>query len=130
AICGDGKVNEAHGEACDGGNATNRVPVDTATCNKDCSVVACGDTYVNAAALEECDNGKYCADGTTCTTNADCSGVLGDTDCVARDFDCCTRNCKNPLCGNGVLEPQCEGFPLETCDNGRFCANGASCNSA
>ncbi|MCA9515696.1 MAG: DUF4215 domain-containing protein, partial [Myxococcales bacterium] len=130
AICGDGKVNAAHGELCDGGNATNRIAVDTATCNKDCSPATCGDTYVNAAALEECDNGKYCADGTTCTTNADCSGVLGDTDCIARDFDCCTRNCKNPLCGNGVLEPQCEGFPLETCDNGRFCANGNPCSSA
>ncbi|PKN54244.1 MAG: hypothetical protein CVU56_27610, partial [Deltaproteobacteria bacterium HGW-Deltaproteobacteria-14] len=130
AFCGDGKVNPAAGEACDGGNPDLPQPTDTDTCNKDCSVAGCGDAYINVAAGEQCDNGLYCADGSACATATDCVGLVGDSDCVTRDFDCCTRNCQNPLCGDGVVQPDCVGFPLEVCDKGRFCADFTPCLTA
>ena len=127
AVCGDGKENAAAGELCDGGNPELPLAVDTLLCNKNCKPTACGDAYTNAAAGEQCDNGRYCADGTPCTDASTCAGLVGDSECVTRDFECCTRSCQNPLCGNGVYEPQCEGFPLEKCDEGRFCSDFTPC---
>jgi len=55
-FCGDGVVQA--GETCDPGDAG-----ETATCDSDCTPVACGDNVVNLTAGEDCDP----PDGTTCS---------------------------------------------------------------
>ncbi|MFT7579465.1 MAG: cysteine-rich repeat protein, partial [Myxococcota bacterium] len=129
ARCGDGQVNAVADEQCDGGDPLNPAAVDTADCNMDCTISLCGDGLRNTVAGEECDNGMYCVDGSPCTSDGDCSQLVGDATCLPRDFECCTSTCFNPLCGNGVLEPTCEGFPLEICDDGKHCADLSTCRS-
>jgi hypothetical protein len=66
ALCGDGYLNTAAGEACDDGG-------DSPDCNADCSPARCGDGYVNAAAGEACDSGgedTATCNGATCTVAA------------------------------------------------------------
>ncbi|HEX7838316.1 MAG TPA: hypothetical protein VF469_12665 [Kofleriaceae bacterium] len=50
-VCGNG-TRESAAEDCDTG------PGDSATCDSDCTFVACGDGHVNTAAGEECDDGN------------------------------------------------------------------------
>jgi cysteine-rich repeat protein len=51
ADCGDDKVNQAAGEACDDG-------AETAACDDDCTLASCGDGHENTAAGEACDDGN------------------------------------------------------------------------
>lgn len=131
-LCGDGYTN-SHPDAkelCDGGDPVVKRPVDTPECNDNCTPASCGDTHVNTAAGEQCDNGRYCANETACTSNSDCAGI-GDGLCVTRNLNCCTAECKNPKCGNGVVEPECQVgdvlLPLERCDDGSACSDGRPC---
>jgi len=84
ASCGNG-VTEP-GETCDDGN--NNTPIDTGTCDKDCTAAMCGDSYVNTA-TEDCDDGN------------------------ASDFDACTNKCEEARCGDGLVW---DG--MEACDDG------------
>jgi len=49
-VCGDGLVQNLV-EQCDGGGS------ETATCDRDCTLVLCGDGHTNTAAGEQCDFG-------------------------------------------------------------------------
>jgi cysteine-rich repeat protein len=102
ANCGNGVVDA--NEDCDESG------VDTATCNKDCSMASCGDGYVNAAAGECCEPTEFAA----CQ---DCKGPVGvgqctdnqggggmGPDCTAADiFAGVVTNMANPaMAGTGV----------------------------
>ncbi|MEZ4445290.1 MAG: DUF4215 domain-containing protein [Polyangiaceae bacterium] len=111
-VCGDGVV--APGEECDDGG-------ETASCDADCTLVACGDGTVNAFAGEACDDAN---DDDTDGCRADCSltscgnGVLDDAeecdDGNDDDTDACTRGCLLARCGDGFVQPGAG----EACDDG------------
>jgi cysteine-rich repeat protein len=101
AVCGDGIVNAAAGEACDDGNTDDC----TGDCLGDCSatvvLTGCGDGAVCDA--EVCDDGNT-ADGDYCS--ADCGEITG-------------------ACGDGAIIAA-----LEECDDGNGADNdgcGAAC---
>src|SRR5439155_21754048 len=113
----DGKVNAlhvvplsqsvtgvAHGEQCDNLNA-----VDSATCNKDCSLAFCGDGYTNMMAGEQCDT-----KGQSSTCNA---------------------NCTNRACGDGIVNAaageQCDvlgGADTNSCNGNTGTPTAAQCH--
>ncbi|MBL8783297.1 MAG: DUF4215 domain-containing protein, partial [Deltaproteobacteria bacterium] len=146
ATCGDGVIRGA--ETCDDGA---RVPGDG--CSANCTVEdgwacptgqgiggvcapICGDSKVKG--VETCDDGKHCANGTSCTTNAQCTGV-GDGQCKTRSTDGCTSACQAeegwtcPTAGavGGTCSPNC-GDKLvrgvETCDEGQLVGGSTSNN--
>ena len=84
AVCGNGITEQ--GETCDDGN--NGTPIDTGTCDKDCTAAMCGDSYVNTA-TEDCDDGNM------------------------SEVDACTNTCVAAKCGDGLVW---EG--TEDCDDG------------
>ncbi len=94
--CGNGVVDA--GEQCDAGTPG----VDTAGCDRDCTLPVCGDNRVNGPAGELCDPGAVGQDTATC-----------DNDCTPR------------VCGDGHVNPpggeQCDpgqpGLDILTCDN-------------
>jgi cysteine-rich repeat protein len=99
---GNGSCGNSHvdpGEDCDSGG------VDTASCDSDCTAVACGDSHRNSAA-EQCDDGNTTDDGNGC-----------DDQCR-----------KNATCSNGVVEDL-----FEACDDGNQTGNdgcSADCKEA
>jgi cysteine-rich repeat protein len=104
AICGDGRIGA--GEDCDTGG------VDSATCDSDCTAVACGDGHVNAAAMEECDDSNQ-------TSEDGCSLI-----CRVEPAACTpnTRQCDGP----GVQTCLDDGTwgPTEACPGTQHCALG------
>ncbi len=70
--CGDGNVDV--GEACDDGG-------ESATCNVNCTVLACGDGVLNATAGEACDDGNT-ADGDGCSATCTVEALTNDS-CLA-----------------------------------------------
>jgi cysteine-rich repeat protein len=92
--CGDGIVQGT--EQCDNGVQG----VNTATCDRDCTVAACGDALVNFPAGEQCDTGNA-----SVSCDLDCTAVVcGDglvntvageqcDDGNAVDTDACHNNC-------------------------------------
>ncbi len=104
--CGNGIVDP--GEQCDPQTVfTNPAnPIDTASCDSDCTAVFCGDGHKNAAAGEVCDQGS--ANGTACAYGAE-PGV-----CDRCSLDCKTDNPSQavPYCGDGI-----QNGP-EQCDTG------------
>ena len=116
--CGNGATEG--NEACDDAGPS-------ATCDADCSAVACGDFVVNALAGEECDEGG--ADTMTCTSSCTIpvcgDGVvegLEECDDGGVDTETCTAGCTIPVCGDGVVEG------LEECDEGG--ADTETCTSS
>lgn len=119
--CGDGVVNAAAGEGCDGAG------METADCDIDCSLPECGDGISNAAAGEVCDTGIESAE-----CDSDCSiPECGDNVLnVAAGEDCdegavntatCDENCTFPTCGDGLWNLEAgedcdEGEATITCD--------------
>ena len=94
-FCGDGHIDAE--ESCDDGNTNTEICVYGETyctiCDANCQEVVgqtsfCGDEVVDR------DNGEECDDGNTVET------------------DDCTTLCKEPLCGNGVIDDN------EECDDG------------
>ena len=101
--CGNGAQ---HGdEECDTGG-------ESATCDDDCTAVACGDGNLNEAAGEVCDDGATDACG---ECNADCTGP-GTEPCEGDEPE------PEAVCGNGAVE---DG---EVCDDGYTDACG-TCNA-
>jgi cysteine-rich repeat protein len=92
-FCGNGLVES--GEQCDNGQPG----VNTATCDRDCTVAACGDALVNFPAGEQCDTGGA---STSC-----------DTDCTA------------VVCGDGLVNPNAG----EQCDDGNSIDSDACHNN-
>jgi cysteine-rich repeat protein len=87
---GDGRVNKAAGEACDGdGNGHgNGHDCESAACNGDCTVSAHGDGKVNPSAGEQCDG--------------DGMGHGNGKDCESKS---CNHNCTPLRCGDGIVNP-------------------------
>ena len=121
ATCGNGVVETAAGEACDGSG-------ETAQCDVDCTAVACGDGLLNATNGEECDTSEDtqgCNAG-TCKTSRCGDGYLNEAteDC---DFggsnaaNGCGSNCRwLGRCGDGAVQVP------EDCDPGG--SDSANCN--
>lgn len=106
--CGNGVVDTAQGEQCDG----------EPNCSATCTWLAlCGDGVVQSG--ETCDDGKHCADGTTkCTTDANCASAGGT--CQTRSGDGCAWDCRLEGCGNGIVDGN------ELCDPG---VSGSTCRA-
>lgn len=118
-ICGDGVIDP--GEDCDDNG-------ESATCDDDCTPVACGDGVVNESAGEACDDRDTdSGDGCSATCGIEtgyvcfgepsaCDTVCGD-EIVAGDEECdggaansdsipdaCRTNCRAAFCGDGVVD--------------------------
>jgi cysteine-rich repeat protein len=133
--CGDGIIalNAAgfRREQCDGGapDHTSQGPVETATCNIDCTLAACGDGKVNGHAGEQCDDGNS-INGDGCDSNCRPTGcgsgvITGSEACDdgnSVNGDGCDSNCKLTSCGNSVVTAG------EQCDDGNL-SNGDGCDS-
>ena len=93
-------------EACDPGTAPS------ATCDTDCTLVACNDGELNPLA-EDCEDGNL-DDGDGC-----------DSSCLAEEgFDCSSGTCVE-VCGDSIIV----AGGLETCDDGDA-LGGDGCSSA
>lgn len=124
---GNGVFEPDLGEQCDTRG------IDTAACDRDCTVPTCGDNLVNAEVDEQCDedlDGDGLADDTA-ACNADCTrAACGDgqvnarfdpdgdgpatveacdedldEDGVADNTATCNANCTAPACGDGFFNP-------------------------
>lgn len=118
--CGDGVKSGV--EECD-----NRGPVESATCDLDCTKSVCGDGLVNRAAGEQCDPGPG-GESFTCNRNCTLSrcgdGVRNQTAGEACDppptvgTRRCETNCRPPVCGDGLVNrasgEQCDEGPQTT----------------
>src|SRR5690606_37549770 len=116
--CGDGFIRSDLGEVCDDANTGSGDG-----CSSDCkSREICGDNIINTVTGEACDSGSFCDDLTTaCTSDEQCEGI-GEGTCGPRNVNCCTADCRNPYCGNGVTERDCAEIHtdriMEVCDFG------------
>jgi len=134
ARCGDGIVQTsgARIEDCDFGS--NNVPLETSSCNLDCSARVCGDGKVNTTAGEQCDDGVDNADDKDCTStcvvnvcgdgHANTNGHINIEQCDdgnAIETDGCTTSCTSPSCGNGIVD---QG---EECDLGSGNSDTGAC---
>lgn len=111
-------------EQCDDGNLLNGDG-----CNAFCKHEYCGDGVTGDNEL--CDTGRFCSNGSGCTTNPwICPG-----DCKTRLVGDCTPDCTYGSCGDGVVDPDgADNNPAtigdnEDCDNGKFCPNGVPCTN-
>ncbi|MGE0791726.1 MAG: putative metal-binding motif-containing protein [Sandaracinaceae bacterium] len=107
STCGDGFVDEAHGEECDDGNEVAFDGCDPPSCTLTCGNDTDCDDGLACNGVEQCDVGTYTcgpgtpqADGTACSTTEVADGVCGSGVCL------------EPGCGNAVTEPG------ESCDDG------------
>jgi|GEM_PF-2529974 len=140
-VCGNGVLQS--GEVCDDGG-------ESATCDVDCTPVACGDGVANATADEQCDTA-----GASATCDADCTlAVCGDgTFNAAHGEQCdtagnsatCDADCTLAVCGDGTFNAahgeQCDtagntatcdaDCTLAVCGDGTFnAAHGEQCDTA
>lgn len=113
--CGNGSIED--GETCDDAG-------ESATCNVDCSAVACGDGVLNVTAGEACDEG-----GNTATCDADCTAVAcgdgslnpaaGEACDDAGETAACDLDCTAASCGDGTINgaagEECDGGPAGEC---------------
>ncbi|GEM_PF-1969825 len=118
--CGDGVVD--FGEQCDLGLGNSDTKVDW--CRTSCKNAYCGDGVQDAG--EQCDDGNnvdwdgcqanctiyitQCGDGIK-TPDEECDNGANNSDVTP---NACRRNCKNPHCGDGVVDNG------ETCDDGNL----------
>src|SRR5262249_8823201 len=106
-VCGDHiqNLHGAHREDCDPG--TGGVPLETASCNLDCTTPRCGDGKIKNHYKPDGTDGEQCDLGSTLTTNNNA------------DDKACTANCLINVCGDGHQQTG-----VEDCDLGS--ANGTS----
>jgi MYXO-CTERM domain-containing protein len=120
SVCGNGTVEA--GETCDTSG-------ESATCDDDCTAVACGDGNVNTAAAETCDEmgeTATCDDDCTAPTCGDgnanaAAGELCDT---AGESATCNTDCTPAACGDTIINATAG----ETCDDGNV-VSGDGCSS-
>lgn len=120
-ICGDGLA--VGDETCDGAG-------ETATCDVDCTAVACGDGVLNLAAGEQCDDGNNIdCDGCSALCTSESPSVCGDglvgcgetcDDGNTVGGDGCGPACLLEQCGDGILQSG------ELCDDG---GESATCDA-
>jgi subtilisin-like proprotein convertase family protein len=135
AGCGDGFVDIATGELCDGSNLDGRDCLTedfgggVLACNPDCTLDTSGCTYEcgddEIQGDEECEGNDL--DGNDCVSVGFDGGDLGcNADC---SFD--TSACENYICGDGVIAgPEaCDGALLdgETCVTQGFDSGTLAC---
>ena len=142
--CGDGIVQNAHGETCDGAELGGQTCVGlgyyggTLACAADCTLLLapcvaagrCGDGILQAAHDETCDGASL--DGETCVTQ----GYYGGTLACAAD---CSLNLTSCMlagrCGDGIVQDAhgetCDGPELngQTCNDLGYCGGTLSCKS-
>jgi MYXO-CTERM domain-containing protein len=127
-VCGDGFVGV--GEECDGDG--DGVPGETATCDADCTAVACGDGSLNVTAGETCDDGGESAMCDSDCTAVECGDSLVNTTAGETCDDggrsaTCNADCTAVSCGDGVLNVTAG----EECDDaGESAACDADCTNA
>ncbi len=92
-FCGNGVVEPPEG--CES-------TIDTAACDRDCSLPTCGDGIINQATGEACDDGHPPQDGDGCPAN--CVSVEAGWTCLGEPSAC-------QGCGNNVREgaEECDG---------------------
>ena len=130
---GDGVVNHAFGELCDGDSAGkgNGKDCESDRCNANCTPSACGDDIVNASAGEQCDPGKA---GESAACNFNCTlthcgdGMINRAageECDDKGESArCNANCKLTRCGDGIINKAAG----EHCDPGPA-GETVECNS-
>jgi hypothetical protein len=137
--CGDGYVDimgPAHHEDCDDAlpapeGSRNATPVETATCNLDCTTPQCGDGKVNAHFVppgasnpEQCDNGSANNDSAGCTSHCQIN-ICGDG-LVFAGVEACDDG--NPTCGSCAAD--CSHAVMgHDCVSGQRCTSNADCSS-
>ena len=124
--CGDGVIQEAFGEQCDGANLDGQTCGDFGfhgtglSCDGQCHFVlaaceangACGDGVIQETFFEQCDGADL--DGLDCSTlNYYGAGLFCDGECV-HDWSVCIANGR---CGDGTIQAaygeQCDGANLD-----------------
>jgi cysteine-rich repeat protein len=123
-ICGDGVINAPAGEICDDGNATGGDG-----CSADCkSVETCGNGIRDVN--EVCDDGNT-VPGDGCSGNCKSTEVCGNN-IVDINEKCddggapggCNDDCQGGTgCGDGAIDKDGQGNPLEECDDGNNADN-------
>ncbi|MCG8421781.1 MAG: DUF4215 domain-containing protein [Proteobacteria bacterium] len=121
--CGDGIVQVSLGEECDEDANSDDIADNTASCDNNCTRVACGDNLHNPAAqtaaggteLEQCD-------------------VDSDGDGVADNDATCDRDCTAPECGDGhvndAFDPDDDGpATAEQCEPPNSMTCSAACQT-
>ncbi len=133
-FCGDGIIDTARGETCDGTAFPANAPSTHGTCRADCTF--CGDGHQDAG--EQCDDGNainadnchndctlpFCGDGiVNGTETCDPTAPGAPANCRTSGPDACT------FCGDGVIQSssgeQCEPPGTATCDAN--CHTGKVC---
>lgn len=118
-ICGDGVINAAAGEVCDDNNTQGGDG-----CAADCrSVEVCGNGIRDVN--EVCDDGNTTpGDGCngTCTSTEVCGNGIKDIGEICDDEGMpggCNNDCQGGTgCGDGAIDKDGVGNPLEECDDG------------
>ena len=122
--CGDGQFEQNKGEGCDDGNAVNEPNDDPDQCRNDCSF--CGDGRTDPG--EGCDDGND-IDDDKCSNDCRPIGcgdgvVQGKETCDpgpdgtirAPNGEICRAECN--FCGDGMVDRDDNGRPIEACDDG------------
>ena len=132
AVCGDGIAE--FGEVCDGDGMG--MGGETATCDDDCTDVACGDGNINMTAGETCEEGGV----ETATCDADCTDVMcgdgtvnmtageacdGDGMGMGGETATCNADCSVAMCGDMIVNmsagEDCDEGGVETADCNADC---------
>ncbi|MFQ5425594.1 MAG: DUF4215 domain-containing protein, partial [Gaiellales bacterium] len=144
-ICGNGRIDWIIGgsqEDCDAGDLNNPGPVETASCDDDCTSVSCGDGTLNTSSGEVCDDGNVASgDGcrSDCLSDEKCgnglvdlgAGELCDPNTGNSGIDpgfalagtaTCTQACTPSFCGDTIPNAGAS----ETCDDGATCLDGTT----
>lgn len=106
------------GEQCDEGSAT-------ASCDADCTLVACGDGVVNEPSGEQCDDGNTSADGNGCDGACRKSAVCGNNQ-VESAFEACDDGDQagGDGCSADCTQAVVALFPVSDRGGGNFDGNG------
>ncbi|MBU1535371.1 hypothetical protein KKF84_08620, partial [Myxococcota bacterium] len=130
--CGDGLLQTAHGETCDGGELGEDDCLSLGyyggaiACNDNCRYDVtdcalhglCGDSIIQSPAGEECDSANL--GGESCESRGWYDGVLAcDNACKVDESDCASFG----MCGDGLIQ----SAGGETCDGTEL--GGATCLS-
>jgi len=121
--CGDGTINKAKGEDCD-----DRNTLGGDGCSADCKVESCGNMTRDVG--EACDDGNTVSgDGCSgnCLSDETCGNNIKDINEVCDDGGTpggCNDDCLGGSgCGDGAIDKDVLGNPIEECDDGNGNSN-------